>query len=146
MSLRKLIAAVTMVALVSTGIAPAAFAAETRSVSSAQMHQAIRASQSRVASARVSLDQLLQAPRVQQQLRSAGLAPDAVRARVARLSDAEIVRLEAQVMPDGLQSATAGLSSGAIVAIVIAGVVTIAACLYVIYKAAEDINDNDYYY
>jgi hypothetical protein len=145
MSFRKVISTVTVVALVSTGVVPAAFAAEVRGVSPAQMHQAVRASEVRAAAARASLDQLLQAPRIQQQLRSAGLAPDVVRAQVARLSDAEIARLEAQVMPDGLQAATAGLSSGAIVAIVIAGVATIALCVYVIYKAADDIN-NDYYY
>jgi hypothetical protein len=144
MVFRKSVAVVTVTALFVVGLAPAAFAADTRSLTSARMHQAVQDTRVQASDARRAMDQLLQTGPIQAQIRRVGMSPDAIRAKVAALDDAEIVRLQAQVMPKGLQQNTSGLSSGAIVAIVVAGVAGIVIFYWILLREVDDVYNYSY--
>jgi hypothetical protein len=97
-----------------------------------------------VAGARELVNQLMARPDVQKQLRRVGVAPAQMAASVARLSDEEVLRLQQQVMAAELQGAPAGLSTGAIIAIVCAGVGGLILLTWLLIESTED--DLYYYY
>jgi hypothetical protein len=144
MVLRKSVAVVMVTALLVVGLAPGAYAADTRSLSSSKMHKAVQDTRVQASDARRAMDQLLQTAPIQTQIRRVGMSPDVIRAKVAALDDVEIVRLQAQVMPKGLQQNTAGLSSGAIVAIVVAGVAGIVIFYWILLREVDEAYDYSY--
>lgn len=142
--MKRVIAVVTLVLFVFTFSAQnVAWASEIHSATTAQLHQAVQASHARVLEARQAMDNLLARPEVQSQFRHVGVAPDKVRARVAMLSDSEIVRLHQQVMTPGMQQASGGLSQAAII-VIIAVAVGATVLLAVLLVWAE--NNTIYYY
>ena len=121
--MRRAVAVVTLVLFVFTfSMQNVALASDVHGASAAQLHQAVQTSHARVAEARKAMDGLLARTDVQNQIRRVGVAPDKLRARVAMLTDTEILKLHDQVMTPGMQQRSAGLSQGAIIAIVAAGV------------------------
>ena len=142
MRLRRPVAAATVCAFVFTFSAQTLCAADTHSVTSAQLHQAVQASHARAVTARKAMDDLLARPDVQSQMLHVGLAPSKVRAQVAMLGDTEIVRLHQQMMTANQQQAPAGLSSGAIVAIV---AVSVGGLIVLYWLAWHTVNDIYYY-
>jgi len=142
MRFRQAVAMVTVVSFMFAFAVPVLCAADRHSVTSAQLHQAVQASHAKVAASRKGMNDLLVRADVQSQLRRLGLAPEKVRAQVSMLSDTEIVRLHQQVMSAELQQAPNGLSKGAIVAIVIAGVAGVILLTVLLYYLADEA----YYY
>jgi len=116
------------------------------SVSRTTLHQSVQSSHARVMEARALVGQFMARPDVQKQLKRAGIAPAKMAATVAALSDEEIVRLQKHVMTADLQSAPAGLSTGAILAIVFAGIGASILLIWLLIEAEEDIYDDYYYY
>lgn len=142
--LRKAIAMVIvggMVALVPVQGVQAA-PQQARGLTTGQMHQAVKDSHDKAAAARAAVDGVLARAEVQQQLRHLGLAPERVRARAALLGDAEVMELQQHMMTAGLQQSASGLSSGAIVAIVAAGV---AGTVLLYWLALREVDDEYYY-
>jgi hypothetical protein len=143
MRLKQAVALVTVASFMFALAAPNVYAADRHSASSAQLHQAVQASHAKVAASRKGMDDLLARADVQSQLRLLGLTPEKVRAQVSQLGDTEIVRLHQQVMSAELQQAEHGLSAGAIVAIVIAGVVGLILLAWLLYHYSDE---TIYYY
>ena len=143
MRFRQAMAIVTAVSFMCAMGVPSLYAADRHSVTSAQLHQAVQSAHAKVAASRNGMNEILARADVQSQLRLLGLAPEKVRAQVSMLSDTEIVQLHQQVMSAELQQARNGLSTGAIVAIVIAGVAGLILLWWLVWHTTEDII---YYY
>jgi hypothetical protein len=142
--MKRVIAVVTLILFVFTFSAQnVAWASDVHSATAAQLHQAVQASHARVAEARQAMDNLLARPAVQDQFRHIGVAPDKVRARVAMLSDSEILRLHQQVMTPGMQQASGGLSQVAIIVIV---AVAVGASILLLALLVWASNNTIYYY
>jgi glucose-6-phosphate isomerase len=150
MTIRRVAAMVTLISFVMVFPARDVCAATTdgqgpgHSVSRTALHQSVQSSHVRVTEARALVNQFMARPDVQKQLRRAGIAPARMAATVAALSDEEIVRLQQHVMTADLQGAPAGLSTGAILAIVFAGIGGSILLLWLLIEAEEDLYD-DYY-
>lgn len=144
MTLRQAVAMVTVVSFMFAIGVPNLCAADRHSVTSAQLHQAVQSAHAKVAASRKGMNEVLARADVQSQLRLLGLAPEKVRAQVSMLSDTEIVRLHQQVMSAELQQTRNGLGTGAIIAIVIAGVAGVILLTWLLYHLAEE--DGYYYY
>jgi hypothetical protein len=152
MKMRAAVSLVTMVAfffLVSTQDLRAAEALKTQvhSISQADLHGAVLASQKRANEARKSVQELMARSDVKTQIQRMGFSTEKVSTRVASLSDAEIVKLHSQLMKADLQNGTAGLSGAAIALIIIAavaGTILLLALLY--WLAEEELDDDDYYW
>jgi hypothetical protein len=95
---------------------------EVRLVSGLDLHKSVQAAESRAREARAGMRAFLARTEVSSQIRRMGLSPDRLAAQLATLSDAEILRLHQQTMNAKLQGEAAGLSKGAIWAIVLAGI------------------------
>jgi len=91
-------------------------------VSGPELHKTVQAAESRAREARAGMRALLDRTEVSSQIRRMGLNPDRLAAQLAALSDAEVLRLHQQTMNAELQGEAAGLSKGAIWAIVLAGI------------------------
>jgi hypothetical protein len=150
MTIRRVAAIVTLISFVlvfparDVCAATADGKAPVHSVSRTALHQSVQSSHARVAGARELVNQLMARPDVQKQLRRVGVAPAQMAASVARLSDEEVLRLQQQVMAAELQGAPAGLSTGAIIAIVCAGVGGLILLTWLLIESTED--DLYYYY
>lgn len=114
--------------------------AVTHTVTPAQLHQAVRVSHEQAVAARDSVAGFLARPDVRTQLRRVGLAPERVASRVAALNDEEILRLQHQIMAADLQNSPAGLSTGAIIAIVAVSVGGALLLLWIL------VHEEDLYY
>ena len=144
MAFRQAVAMVTAVSFMFAIGIPNLYAADRHSVTSAQLHQAVQSAHAKVAASRKGMNEVLARADVQRQLRLLGLAPEKVRAQVSLLSDTEIVRLHQQVMSAELQQARNGLSTGAIVGIVIVGVAGIILFNVLMYNYLKE--KSPYYY
>lgn len=140
--MRKAVAVFVLVAFALLVVPQNLLAAGPRSVTSAELHQAVQASHVRAVAARKAVNDILCRADVETQMRQAGLVPDKVRAQVASLSDTEMLRLQKQLMTNDLQQTRAGLSTGAIIGIVVAGVAGLILLTVLLYAAVEDT----YYY
>jgi len=142
MTIRSATAMVTLVsfALVvpAQDVRAATAAGPAHSVTRTALHQAVQSSHTQAVEARTLVNQFMARPEVQKQLKRIGVAPDRLMAKVATLSDDEIARLQQQVMAADLQAAPAGLSSGAIVAIVLVSVGAAVAILLIAYYATDE--------
>ncbi len=137
--MKRVVTVVTLALFVVTfSMQNIALASDVHGATAAQLHQAVQTSHARVLQARQAMDNLLGRPVVQAQLRHAGVSPDKVRARVAMLSDSELLKLHTQVMAPGLQQKSAGLTRGAIIAIVFAGVAGVVILSIVLTEAIND--------
>ena len=112
-------------------------AANAHSVTRTELHVAVQTFHGQTVAARKSVNDFLARPDVRTQIRRVGLAPDRVMSRVAMLSDEEILRLQQQVMTADLQKTPAGLSSGAIIAIVAVAVGGSLLLLWLLVQEAE---------
>jgi len=92
-------------------------------VSRAELHQTVRTAHEQADRARKAVQDFLSRQDVKDLIHGIGMSPDQVSARAALLSDAEMLRLYQQTMSVALQEETAGLSKGAIWAIVIIGII-----------------------
>jgi hypothetical protein len=148
MTMRRVAAVVTLISFVlvfparDVCAATAGGQGPVHSVSRTALHQSVQSSHARVAEARALVNQFMARPDVQKQLKRVGVPPAQMTARVAALSDEEIVRLQQHVMAADLQSAPAGLSTGAILAIVFAGIGGLILLTWLLIEAA----DEEYYW
>lgn len=109
-------------------------------VSSQDLHQAVQTSALQTNANRKTVQEFLARPGVVAQIQRVGMTPEQVSSRVAMLNDSELLRLNQQIMAMDLQKETAGLSSGAIVAIVLAGVAGLALIIWLEVRAIDDMN------
>jgi hypothetical protein len=150
MAIRRVAAVVTLISFVLVFPARDVCAATTdaqgpvHSVSRTALHQSVQSSHARVAEARALVSQFMARPDVQKQLKRVGVPPAQMAARVAALGDDEIVRLQQHVMAADLQNAPSGLGTGAILAIVFAGVGGMILLTWLLLEEAEE--DGYYYY
>ena len=132
MRLKGVVAVVTIGSFLFASSAPA-FAADqsrqvpskpasTHSVTTAELHRAVQISHEQAAAVRDSLQAFLARPDVKSQMSRIGIGSEKVAAQVARLSDAELGGVQQQLMAADLQLTPAGISRGAIVAIVVGAV------------------------
>jgi hypothetical protein len=148
MTMRRVAAVVTLISFVLVFPARDMCAATpdgqapVHSVSRTALHQSVQSSHARVAEARALVNQFMARPDVQKQLKRVGVPPAQMAAQVAALSDQEIVRLQQHVMAADLQSAPAGLGTGAILAIVFAGIGGMILLTWLLIESAEE----DYYW
>jgi len=96
--------------------------ADVHLVSGPDLHKSVQAAESGAREVRAGMRAFLARTEVSSQIRRMGLNPDRVAAQLAALSDAEVLRLHQQTMNAELQGEAAGLSKGAIWAIVLAGI------------------------
>jgi hypothetical protein len=108
----------------------------------ASLHDTVKASHQRAVDARQAVSQILTRPDVKAGLLQIGLTPEKLDKRIAQLSDQEIASLQQQLMPEGQQVKPAGLSTGAIVAIVCAGVAGMVILLWISMSAVDDVYDD----
>lgn len=147
MSFRKSVAWVVIVSFVLAALPqPAAAAAMPRTLSGADLHRTVQARQTQVADAHATMQALLGRADVKDQIRKVGLSPQDVSVRVARLSDTEILRLEAQLMQIQSRGETAGLSGGAIAGIIVGASLLIILCVVLLVASVDDAVNNPYYY
>jgi integral membrane sensor domain MASE1 len=142
--IRKAVATVVLISLV--GLWPASSALEAQQahgVTSAQLHKAVLTSSEQVAAARTNITGLLERGDVQKDLHRLGVSPQRLQAQVGLLTDADVLKLQGQMMNAQLQNARSGLSSGAIVAIVLGG---IAGSVMILWLELRAIDDDTYYY
>jgi len=150
MTIRRVAAMVTLISFVLVFPARDVCAATAdgrgpvHSVSRTALHQSVQSSHARAVEARALVNQFMARSDVQKQLKRVGVAPAQMTARVATLSDDEVLRLQQHVMAAELQSAPAGLSTGAIIAIVCAGVGGLILLTWLLIESAEE--DGYYYY
>jgi hypothetical protein len=109
-------------------------------VSSQDLHRAVQASDVQATANRKAVQDFFARPGVAAQIQHLGVAPDRISSSVAMLSDSEVLHLNQQLMAIDLQKETAGLSKGAIVAIVLGGVAVLAIICYLAYRDAENNN------
>lgn len=147
MTVRRVAATVTLISFTLVFPARDVCAASTdgrgpvHSVSRTALHQSVQSSHARAADARALVSQFMARPDVQKQLKRVGVTPAHMAARVAALSDDEVVRLQQQVMASEMQSTPAGLGTGAILAIVFAG---IGGSILLLWLMMEEADDWDY--
>lgn len=89
----------------------------------AELHQAAHASYKQGREARKSVEEFLARPEVRNQIQHLGIAPERLTSQIAKLSEADILRLSDQMMAADMQKAPAGLSTTAIVLIIVAAAV-----------------------
>jgi len=126
------------------GAAASESANRVHAVSSAGLHEAVLVSQQQADEARKTLQSFLARPDVRTQIQRFGLSPEKVENRLAMLSDADLLRLQNQIMSADMQKGTAGLSGAAIALIVIAAVGGVILLLVLLYYLADD--ESIYYY
>ena len=117
-SMQDLCAAVPMEQASTAPTKMAAF----HSTTPAELHQAAHSSYKQGREARKSVEEFLARPEVRSQIRHFGIAPEKLTSQVAKLSEADVLRLSDQIMAADLQKAPAGLSGAAIALIIIAAV------------------------
>jgi len=139
------LAATSSPALASGGARPAPQTAH--ALSAVQLHKSAQTFSDQAIAARQYVRKFLSREDVRSQMNFVGLSADTVIAQVARLNDAEIARIHEQVMAlDEQVVPAAGLSTGAIVMIVVAGVLAIGAIILVIATAGDDSGYHYYFY
>ena len=109
-----------------------------RSTTSVELHQVVQESHRRGLEARRSVEGFLARPEVRNQIRNLGISSETLAARVALLSEADVLRLNDRIMASDLQNAPAGLSSGAIVAIVLIAVAGGILLLWLLIEEADE--------
>jgi hypothetical protein len=120
-------------------------AADKHVVSQEQLHQAVLYSDHQISLERKAVQDFIDRPEVQAQFKAMRLSPEKLKA--AMLSDKEIQTIHQQIMTWDAQKNTAGLSKGAIVAIVLGGVAILALVIYLAVRAVDEtVDDYDYYY
>ena len=148
MNVRRLTATFTLVcfAMVYTTQEARAAAASDHSMPRASLHDAVRASHQRSVDSRRAVNEVLASSDVKAELLRLGLTPEKLTKRIAQLSDQEIAALHRQLMPEGQQVKPAGLSTGAIVAIICASVGGALLMIWAIVWATEEVYKPYYYY
>jgi hypothetical protein len=153
MRLKSVVAVVTIGSFLFGTTAPA-FAADrtspkaisTHSVASADLHRTAQISHEQATAVRDSLNAFLARPDVKSQLSRFGMGTEKVASQIARLNDAELGRIQQQLMAADLQLTPAGIPRGALIAIIVGGSVMIILVVILVAVAASDVTDPYYYY
>jgi hypothetical protein len=143
--MRRLLASVLGASLVVAALpAPVSAIERPRAASGADLHRTILTQRAQVEHARANVQAVLAQTDVQARIRRVGLDARVLATRVSKLSDAEILRLESQLMDARVRLGTSGLGGGAIAAIVIVGVAGTVAIMYIILSALDTEADYSY--
>jgi hypothetical protein len=113
-------------------------------VSSQELHQAVQASNQQTKANRKSVQDFFARPEVNAQIKRIGVSPEKLASSVSMLSESDLQSLNQQIMSMDQQKATAGLSKGAIWAIVLGGSALLAIVIWLNYRAVDEINDSYY--
>lgn len=101
----------------------------------------VEASNQRTNATRESVQEFFTRSEIRAQIQRFGFAPDRISSHVAMLSDAELNQLNQQLMAMNVQKGAAGLSKGAIWAIVLGGIALIAIVTWLEVRAIDDANN-----
>jgi hypothetical protein len=154
MRLRSAVAVVTIASFLFGTTAPAFAADQSRqvatkatiahSVTTADLHRTAQISHEQANAVRTSLNAFLARPDVKSQMSRFGIGSEKMASHVARLSDAELARVQQQLMAADLQVTPAGIPRGALIGIIVGGSVML--ILIILWAAVWAVNDDTYYY
>jgi hypothetical protein len=106
-------------------------------MSTADLHHIVSASSAQAAAARKSVQDFLARSEVRNEIGRIGFDPASISSRVALLSDAELLRLNSQVMTADQQIRTAGMPGWAIAVITVCVVLLV----LIVIAAASGLGD-----
>jgi len=152
MTVRRFVSFITILAFLTVTSAPALAAegarpgvpASNHAVTAVQLHQTVQAFNQEAVAARQSLSAFVARADVRAQMSRLGVSQAKVSAQLARLSDADVLRLNSQVMAVDQQVAPAGLTGGQIAWIIVGGCLLVGLIILLAVVAAD--TDTSYLY